>query len=274
MTGAPEALGRMRASAKLLTGGAERARSNLWTGRVLMTQGRYRAAADSFRSGLAEPKVDEPLRTLLSVSCWTMARLGYSERLDDPTEDRLPENASTPAGRLELAYAALDAALAGRPAQESRAMALQALGAGALVKEDSDGVGPHLAALALSLSGDLQWAEAVLTAVIELSRERGASSDAALAHAVRATAILRRGRLNDVLADLQAARIDASRSVARSVLSDSGNTADRPARARPAGARRCSDRTLESQRRSHGRNPIPHLPDDSGQVAAAAGAAR
>ena len=206
MTGAPEALGRMRASGKLLTGGAERARSNLWTGRVLMTQGRYRAAADSFRSGLAEPKVDEPLRTLLSVSCWSMARLGYSERLDDPTEDRLPENASTPAGRLELAYAALDAALAGRPAQESRAMALQALGAGALVREDSDGVGPHLAALALSLSGDLQWAEAVLTAVIELSRERGASSDAALAHAVRATAILRRGRLTDVLADLQAAR--------------------------------------------------------------------
>ena len=47
-------------------------------------------------------------------------------------------------------------------------------------------MGLHLAALALALSGDLQSAEAVLTAVIELSRERGASSDAALAHAVRA----------------------------------------------------------------------------------------
>ena len=206
MTGAPEALERMRAAGAQLSGSAERALSHLWSGRVLVAQGRYRAAADSFRSGLEQEPPEEPLRTQLTVSYAVTARLGFAEPPGDLTAAGAPERVVFAADRLELAYAALDAALRGRPAEESRAMALRALGSGSLVEEEAHGVGVHLAALALALSGDLQSAEAVLTAVIELNRERGASSDAALAHAVRAGVILRRGRLSDVLADLQAAR--------------------------------------------------------------------
>ena len=113
-----------------------------------------------------------------------------------------------------------------------------------------------------------------MTAVIELSRERGASSGR--------RSRPRRARHGDPAARTPHRRArgppggshDASRSVARSVLSDSGDTADRPARAGPAGPRRCSNRPLESQRRSHGRHSLPHLPDDARPVAAAAGAAR
>ena len=206
MTGAPEALERMRAAGAQLSGSAERALSHLWSGRVLVAQGRYRAAADSFRSGLEQEPPEEPLRTQLTVSYAVTARLGFAEPPGDLIGAGAPERVVFAADRLELAYAALDAALRGSPAEESRAMALRALGSGSLVEEEAHGVGVHLAALALAVSGDLQSAEAVLTAVIELNRERGASSDAALAHAVRAGVILRRGRLSDVLTDLQAAR--------------------------------------------------------------------
>ena len=56
------------------------------------------------------------------------------------------------------------------------------------------------------LAGDLQSAEAVLTAVIELGRERGSAVGLTMAHSLRATAILRRGRVGDALLDLQASR--------------------------------------------------------------------
>ena len=206
MTGAPEALERMRAAGAQLSGSAERALSHLWSGRVLVAQGRYRAAADSFRSGLEQEPPEEPLRTQLTVSYAVTARLGFAEPPGDligagrpsgsssrRTGSSWPTRRSTP--RCEAA-----------PPRNLAAMALRALGSGSLVEEEAHGVGVHLAALALAVSGDLQSAEAVLTAVIELNRERGASSDAALAHAVRAAVILRRGRLSDVLTDLQAAR--------------------------------------------------------------------
>jgi ATP/maltotriose-dependent transcriptional regulator MalT len=56
------------------------------------------------------------------------------------------------------------------------------------------------------LTGDLQSAEAVLTAVIDLGRERGSAVGLTMAHSLRATSILRRGRVGDALSDLQAAR--------------------------------------------------------------------
>jgi DNA-binding CsgD family transcriptional regulator/energy-coupling factor transporter ATP-binding protein EcfA2 len=208
MAGAPEALARLRRATELLDKGPERAVASLWTGRILMAEARFRTAASSFRRGLADTaEHDEPLRTELAVSYATAARLGYSDLpADMPTFSRR-EGATTPQGRLSLAYAAYEGALAGKPAPAMRRMALQALGPGTLVEEHgADGLGPALSALTLMLTGDLQSAEAVLTAVIDLGRERGSAVGLTMAHSLRATSILRRGRVGDALADLQAAR--------------------------------------------------------------------
>ncbi len=208
MAGAPEALARLRRATELLDRGPERAVASLWTGRILMAEARFRTAATSFRRGLGEIGVnDEPLRTELAVSYATAARLGYSELPAEVAATHLHGDATTPQGRLSLAYTAYEGALEGRPAPAVRQMALQSLGPGTLVEEHgADGLGPPLAALALMLAGDLQSAEAVLTAVIELGRERGSAVGLTMAHSLRATAILRRGRVGDALLDLQASR--------------------------------------------------------------------
>jgi DNA-binding CsgD family transcriptional regulator len=208
MAGAPEALARLRRATELLDKGPERAVASLWTGRILMAEARFRTAAASFRGGLAElGENDEPLRTELAVSYATAARLGYSELPGDVPRFSTESDAGTPQGRLSLAYAAYEGALEGKPARVVRQMALAALGPGTLVEEHgADGIGPPLAALALMLTGDLQSAEAVLTAVIELGRERGSAVGLTMAHSLRATAILRRGRVGDALLDLQASR--------------------------------------------------------------------
>ena len=208
MAGAPEALERLRGATEILELGPDRAMASLWTGRILIGQARFRAAASSFRRGLAElGEHDEPLRTELAVSYATAARLGYSELPADMPPISEGGDATTPGGRLALAYAAYAGALEGQPAAAMKRMALQALGPGTLVEEQgADGIGPALAALTLMLAGDLQSAEAVLTAVIELGRERGSAVGLTMAHNLRAMAILRRGRIADSLADLQAAR--------------------------------------------------------------------
>ena len=208
MAGAPEALERLRGATEILELGPDRAMASLWTGRILIAQARFRTAASSFRRGLAElGEQDEPLRTELAVSYATAARLGYSELPADMPPIGEGGDATTPQGRLTLAYAAYAGALEGQPAAAMKRMALQALGPGTLVEEQgADGLGPGLAALALMLTGDLQSAEAVLTAVIELGHERGSAVGLTMAHNLRAMAILRRGRIGDALADLQAAR--------------------------------------------------------------------
>ena len=208
MAGAPEALARLRRATELLDQGPERAVASLWTGRILMAEARFRTAAASFRRGLSEiSEHDEPLRTELAVSYALAARLGHSDLPADMPSIGQRGGATTPQGRLSLAYVAYEGALAGKRAPAMRRLALQALGPGTLVEEHGpDGLGPALSALALMLTGDLQSAEAVLTAVIELGRERGSAVGLTMAHSLRATAILRRGRVGDALADLQAAR--------------------------------------------------------------------
>lgn len=208
MAGAPEALARLRRARELFDKGPERAVASLWTGRILLAEARFRTAASSFRGGLAEIGAnDEPLRTELAVSYAMAARMGYSDLPGDLPRILHEGDPGTPEGRLSLAYAAYEGALAGNPAPTVRRLALAALGPGTLVEEHgADGIGPALAALALMLAGDLQSAEAVLTTVIDLGRERGSAVGLTMAHTLRATAILRRGRVGDALSDLQASR--------------------------------------------------------------------
>jgi DNA-binding CsgD family transcriptional regulator len=208
MAGAPGALARLRRASELLEPGPERAVVQLWTGRTLMAQVRFRTAAGSFRAGLADTgEQDEPLRAQLAASYAVAARLGFSEPPGDVPEVEGGGPAGTLEARLALARAAFDEALAGSPAEEVRRLALQALGPGVLVEaEGVDGLGAMLAASALTLTGDLQAGEALFTATIELGRERGSASGLTIAYALRAMTILRRGRLGDALADVQAAR--------------------------------------------------------------------
>jgi DNA-binding CsgD family transcriptional regulator len=209
--GAPEALDTLRRATDLLDPGFERATAALWMGRVLLSQARFRPAAAAFRAGLedtADLTPSEPLPTQLAVSQGVAARLGYDRPPDPSPEIATTTTASTPEARLAMAHAAFEACLAGTPADEVRRLAVQALGPGLLVDEEgAEGLGAFLAAAALTFSGDLQSGEAVLTAAIERGRDRGSASGIALAHALRAGTILRRGRLRDALADLRSARL-------------------------------------------------------------------
>lgn len=118
--------------------------------------------------------------------------------------------ADTPSGRALTAQRALEAALAGRPAAEVRALAERALGRGRLVAEDRPG-GAHVAAAlrALALADDLQSAELVAAMAVDRARESGSPDAFARMSALRADVCLRRGSLADAVADARAA-LDAA----------------------------------------------------------------
>ena len=126
MTGAPERSSRMRASGAAAHGRRRAGALPLWTGRVLMTQGRYRAAADSFRSGLdQEPQVTS--RCGPSSRCTsTGLRSAGPPAVSRPPEGRLPAVRAPP--RPASLRTPRRRCIGGRPAQESRAMALRRSG--------------------------------------------------------------------------------------------------------------------------------------------------
>ena len=113
----------------------------------------------------------------------------------------------TPGGRELLAQRALEAALAGRPAEDVRDLAQHALGRGALLTEDRPG-GHHISAAvrALTYAGDLQSAELVSAMALERARESGSPEAYARVCGLRADVALRRGSLSDAIADARAGR--------------------------------------------------------------------
>ena len=83
-----------------------------------------------------------------------------------------------------------------------RDLAERALARGALLDDEkSDGLSYYLAAGALAFAGDLQMAEAALTAAIQEAQARGSVLGFATASHGRAMTILRRGRLLDAALD-------------------------------------------------------------------------
>jgi hypothetical protein len=90
---------------------------------------------------------------------------------------------------------------ASRP-QRCASFAVRALANGALLDDHtSDGLPYYLAVWALTLAEDIQMAELAVTAAIEDARRRGSVLGFATACHLRATAVLRRGRVDGAAAD-------------------------------------------------------------------------
>jgi ATP/maltotriose-dependent transcriptional regulator MalT len=96
----------------------------------------------------------------------------------------------------------MEGATRGIPVAEVRSLAERALARGALLDDEkSDGLSYYLAAGALAFAGDLQMAEAALTAAVQEAQSRGSVLGFATASHGRAMAILKRGRLLDAALD-------------------------------------------------------------------------
>jgi ATP/maltotriose-dependent transcriptional regulator MalT len=96
----------------------------------------------------------------------------------------------------------MEGATRGVPVAQVRDLAERALARGALLDDEkSDGLSYYLAAGALAFAGDLQMAEAALTAAVQEAQARGSVLGFATASHGRAMAILKRGRLLDAALD-------------------------------------------------------------------------
>jgi ATP/maltotriose-dependent transcriptional regulator MalT len=203
MAGEPEAAERLAAGMAQLTETADRPDQALVTGRTLFALGRPDEAVEAFEYGLSkgselDPETVQLLRAAHTTATWMArgARPGVLDAVQPPAV------AETAADRGLLALHAVEGALRGRPVGEVRHLAERALAQGALLDDDtSDGLTYYLAASALIYAGDLQMAEAALTAAVEDSQSRGSVLGFATASQARALAILRRGRLLDAASD-------------------------------------------------------------------------
>jgi DNA-binding CsgD family transcriptional regulator/predicted negative regulator of RcsB-dependent stress response len=209
MAGEPQAALRLADGLAQLTVGAQRPRQALVTGRTLFALGRPFEAMIAFDRGVdaaAEADADTAARLAAAraTATWFTGVLkGASPALPPP-----PASADTAGDRALLALHALDGARRGIPATQVRELAERALARGALLEDEtSDGLAYYLAPMALFFAGDLQLAEAALTAAVEDAQDRGSILGFATAAHLRSRTILRRGRLRD-------AALDARRAVA------------------------------------------------------------
>ena len=203
LAGEPEAAVRLADGLAQLMAGPEQPRKALATGRTLFALGRPREARVAFERGLekaseADPETAGWLAAGHTTAVWVMG-LSTGETLESGS---VPSSADTAGERALLALHAMQGATRGIPVAEVRDLAERALARGALLDdENSDGLSYYLAAGALAFAGDLQMAEAALTAAVQEAQSRGSVLGFATASHARAMAILKRGRLLDAALD-------------------------------------------------------------------------
>ncbi|MEX2196899.1 MAG: AAA family ATPase [Thermoleophilaceae bacterium] len=217
----PEAPGRATEALDALAPGHERAAAAHRLGEAFGGGGDHQAAATVLERGIAELEDGSPegagdgdlLRTLGALRV-ALGGFEYATRAPgglDAIVERAARGEASAAERLMLAHSALAEGLTGGSAARVGRLAHAALG-----REDpSDrGVSPVssriLAATALVVADELVEAADVLSAAIAAARQRGSVLVFATASHARAHAWYRLGRLEDAVADSQAA-IDASR---------------------------------------------------------------
>jgi DNA-binding CsgD family transcriptional regulator len=199
--GEPQAVGRLRDAVQHVQEAPEGARAALETGRALFALGKPLEAMSVFERGLeqsgnGDQEVMARLRAAHATSVWLTRP---TEPLD-PTD--APPTGETAGDRALLALHAMESAVRGISAELSIELATRALHRGALLDDETaDGLTYYLAAGALAMAGDLQTAEAALTAAVEDARSRGSVLGFATASHMRAMAILMRGRVTDAAAD-------------------------------------------------------------------------
>ena len=192
IAGEPEAAVRLADGLAQLMAGPEQPRKALATGRTLFALGRPRDALVAFERGLekaeeADRETADWLAAGHTTAVWltglsTGGTLGSSP----------PTSADSAGDRALLALHAIDGARRGIPAAEVRDLAERALARGALLDDEkSDGLSYYLAAGALAFAGDLQTAEAALTAAVQEAQSRGSVLGFATASHARAMTILR-----------------------------------------------------------------------------------
>ena len=199
--GEPQAAVRLRDAVQHVGDAPEGARSALQTGRALFALGKPLEAMSVFERGLEHAKEEDGdlaarLQAAHATSVWLTSP---TDPLDPATA---PGEGDSAGNRALLALHAMDTAVRGVSAELAIELATRALGRGALLDEETaDGLTYYLAATALAISGDLQTAEAALTAALEDARSRGSALGFATASHMRAMAILLRGRVGDAAAD-------------------------------------------------------------------------
>jgi DNA-binding CsgD family transcriptional regulator len=212
-TGNGSAFGRLQEALELATDPRAQSAALEALGQALYRHGRQHEAAAAFRQGarlFESADRDLWLRFEAAFTCaaqWVLPmRPTVAEhlgRLVETMPERQPRSYSE---RAILASYALFSTLTEPSSSVHTVLARRALGGGALLGEEtSNGAAVHLAILALLWCGQPDEAEREVDAVLADARRRGAGPAFAEASVVRAMAMLAQGRLDEALADAQAA---------------------------------------------------------------------
>lgn len=179
-------------------------------GQTLYRRGRHQEAIEVFRRGAGmfrDLDADSALMFEAELECAAIIVNGYGlSRLSASVRESAQRDPVTAADRVALAVSAFCSSLSGSDLVESGRQAEQALGDGALLREQTaEGMACKLAILALAFSG--RSADAVREAglVLDDARERGAGIAFAEGSMVRAVAHFAQGHISEAMADAQAA---------------------------------------------------------------------
>ncbi len=208
-TGERAASTRFAAALELASEPTERARLQLALGRVLALTGEHAAATAAFAAGRGElDDADSELARELDACWWMLARVDRSHKPGmsgrDPTLDAVGR--PTLAQRQLLAQLAMQRGFEGAKHDELLALANRAWEDGALLEsETSDGLTWSLVTGALLYADELERELEVCEAVLADARRRGSPMAFATVSYCRALPLLYQGRVDEAIADLQAA---------------------------------------------------------------------
>jgi DNA-binding CsgD family transcriptional regulator len=210
LTGQRAASSRFSAAIELAADPGDRARLQLALGRALAVAGEHEAASAAFAAGRGE--LDDPKSELareLDAAWWASARVSRSHRPDSDGPDHtavLDVHDPTLAQRQLLAQLALQRGFEGAGSAELLTLADRAWGDGALLQsETSDGLSWTLVTGALLYADELERELEVCDAVLADARRRGSPMAFATVSYCRGLPLLHQGRVDEAIADLEAA---------------------------------------------------------------------
>jgi DNA-binding CsgD family transcriptional regulator len=212
-TGETTSLERFEAALGLIDEPAEQARALYALGQTLYRYGRLAEAADTFQRGAALFEHHERELWLTfegAAMCCALYGLAMRDaamrRLESLVSEMPSDRPPTDAERTLLAVHAGTLSLTTPPAAAAAEAARRALGERAPLREQSsESMAVIVALFALIHTGFPAEAELYLNELLADASQRGAALTVAEASTVRAVARLARGRINEAMADAQAA---------------------------------------------------------------------
>lgn len=211
-TGETTSLERFETALAMIDDPPERARAMYALGQTLYRYGRHADAAETFGRGATLFAQDRDLALMFEgavMCCAIQVGSIHAEamrRLESLVSEIPPGGPATAAERTLLSVHSLNRSLSVPPAEEAAELARAALGAGELLREQtSESMAVNLAIMALVCCGCLEEAQLAVDEVLADARARGAVLAFAEGSMVRAMAMLPRGRIDEAMADAQAA---------------------------------------------------------------------